>query len=300
MTRLTGCVPCDKVQRTDLAPDSHAEADMISSLIDRRLFIYAMGSAAVVGAFGMGASARAENRILAIAYDADPTDPNGDHLRDNLTGPGNTVNWVRGPSRGRLAQELGQSAYDQVWIWDAYLLLPAINDADRAALASWFLGHQSVVLDSRSLGLWYDNDPSEMMLSKNIVASLGGAGGGLWVGAKQGPDGVTAANKYLSALGFNPFSGGFFDMAPLTGSPNPLLTNPNFVNVPGLAWNTQGSFSRSAAPTGPQPNGLTLQTVVSDSHGNPLITTNIPEPPGAGLWGGLGAGLLGWARRRRP
>lgn len=277
------------------------EVWMMEASVDRRLFLYALGASALLTGFGLSARAAAENRILAIAYDNfAPQDPNGDHMRDNLLSTGSTVTWVRGPGFGRLASELAQGLYDQVWIWD---LVPSnfanVNDADRAALATWFVNHRSVVLDSRSIGVWFENDASEVALSRNVVANLASRGGGLWIGAKQAPD-FTAANRYLSTLGFNPFAGDFFDLATLTATENPLLTNPNVVNVAGLRWGAaQGAFSRSAAPTGPQPNGLTLQTVVSDSHGNPLITTNIPEPPGAGFMGGLGAGLLGWTRRRR-
>lgn len=271
---------------------------MKHALIHRRTVLGGIGAAVAYAVLGVAAGARAENRILAIAYDF-VLDPNVDNLRDNLTQPGNTVTWIRGPSFGRLALELGQASYDQIWIWDLDIFNPHVNDADRTALSAWFQQHQRVVLDGRSRGIKVDNDPSEIGLTRNIVAALS-SGGGLWIGAGPGPDAFKTGNTYLGALGFNPFTGGFYNNVPLTGTPgHPLLTNPNPIDVQGLRFQTPtADFARSAAPTGLQPNGLTLSTVVRDSLENPLIVTNIPEPPG-GFLGGLGAALL-LGRRRAP
>ena len=275
---------------------------MIGDVVfERRRFLISAGASVLFYSM-FGASARTEpvQRILSVVYPGPfGLDPNIGNLAQNLQATSAVVTDVRGLGFGELAQYLASDNFDQIYLWDLATFPANANAADKAALAAWWNaapGRQNIVLDSRAGGLLVENDASEQAFTRNVYSNFAARSGGLWVGAAPGPQGFATANAYLGALNFPLFSGAFFDFVDIQAvTSEPLLTTPNPIDVAGLRWRVPGfgDFGRSVAPTGPG-----LVTVVRDIHENPLITTNIPEPPGF-LGMGAGGALMFATRRTR-
>lgn len=243
----------------------------------RRAFL--QSAAALLGGTFLGvrvAQARPNRRLLVVAYC-------GPFGRDRAVQafPGNVAGaefdsaWHWGRRRGDLARLLGEGSYDQVWLWDQEIRLPAMDAADAAALAEWFDAHPNIVLDSRSCAFRFANDAAERRLAQNIRDALDAEGGGLWLGASQAPNYCATANTWLRHIESGQFTGSFEDDGPLTGdADHPFLAG---VQVDDLRFLVARSFPRGVAPT-LGPGEAALHTVVSDHRGNPLITTSIGGP----------------------
>ena len=222
-------------------------------------------------------AAIADTRVLALAYSGPfGLDPNIHNLERNLLGPGYQVTFQWGADYGTLASYLGQATFDQVWIWDQLIGDRLLNDADKAALSAWYAAHPHIALDSRSTAIRAENDATETQLAHNIRDQFAAVGGGLWIGASAAPTYAATANSWLTYAGSGLFTGSYTaSHSPLSGAAgHPFLAD---LDVNGLLFSLVGGFVHSAAPTA-GPGGVPLQTVVWDTEGHALITTNIPEP----------------------
>ena len=248
----------------------------------RRLILTASASYVVCSLLGLTARAGPAQNVLSIVYSGSlGLDPNVRNLAQNLQASGATVTSYWGPFPGDLAMLLQQTAFDQIFIWDMDSAAPEINAADKAALSAWWNAspsHRNIVLDSRSGGIFAENDASEQAYCKNVVANFANRGGGLWIGAKYAPIGARTANAYLDALASDAnqptaehFEGTYANLSTVTGSSNPLLTTPNVVDAAGLAWNDLGEFGRSQAPASAPGIGA-LVTVATDAEVVPTST----------------------------
>lgn len=239
--------------------------------------------------------AMAETRILALAYSGPfALDPNIHNLGSNLLGPGYSVTFDWSADFGDLATALGQASYDQIWIWDQ-MIGPAahLTAADKAALSTWYAAHPNIALDSRALAIRMENDATETQLAHNIRDQFAAVGGGLWLGGTQAPTYCATANSWLSYAQSGLYTGSWEGMGALTGvAGHPFLAD---LDVQGLRY---GAGARSAAPT-TGPGGVPLQAVVRDHLGNPILTTNIPEPAAFVLLAGGGLLAVRSYRARR-
>lgn len=178
-------------------------------------------------------------------------------IPDHLQSLGYTVDVVNITAGGQLATALGTQNYSQVYLYD-HLSTLYLNSTDTSALANFFNNHRSLVIDTRSYGFnVYPSDTNQKRFLQNIAAEFSTYGGGVWVGVDHATSWTNNGNAFLSAINVNPVTGSYSGAITQYNASSPLFTGV----TPTSLWT--GSISN--APTGLQPNGLTLQSLAGSS-----------------------------------
>lgn len=254
--------------------------------------------------------------ITQFNFGSDPSTAQYNLMRTNLVNAGHTVDLINMSTSGTLASTLSGSTYDQVFLWDvtstAYL-----NGDDVAALAGFFTTHNSLVVDTRSYGYYFQgNNASEVALLQNISNEFANRGGGVWVGTDHAPDWTRNGNPFLSAIGVDPITGIYSDPVNNYDPDSVLLAGVTTTDL----W--AGGASVGRAPLGLMDNGIDMRFHFGHSspqsgaiayitasfgdyiapdedegdHGGGDDPTAVPEPATMML---LGSGLLVGALRKR-
>ncbi len=174
---------------------------------------------------------------------------------------------------GRVATQLAQHTYEQIWIYD---LSTGADDypTDYAAIVAWYQQApvKEVICDGRFLSsFWAGRSTTEgRALTANYFYNLDIRGGGLVLATDHNEYANLGINRLNELLGFGPFVGNFGGSFPLDAG-HPLTTEPN--TLTGLA----NDSTTGQAPFGVQTNGRTLRTIGYHSGvaTNPGISTTI-------------------------
>ena len=192
------------------------------------------------------------DRILITQYD------NGElgaytYMESNLESFGHTADIVDARTGGAIASALAAEEYDQVFLFDltsaAY-----ITPSDLTALSAFFGDHNSLVVDARSYGYYYQpNQASEVALLGNIAEAFSDRGGGIWVGTDHDPMWTRNGNPFLEAINVNP----------VTGSHSEAVNDydPASILLDGVVATELWAAGQSVgtAPLGIQPNGIDMR-----------------------------------------
>ncbi|TAJ95142.1 MAG: PEP-CTERM sorting domain-containing protein [Gammaproteobacteria bacterium] len=231
-------------------------------------------------------------------------------MKSNLEAAGHTVNIVNAKIAGNLATALGSGIYDSLFLYDltsnSYL-----NLADRTAVAGFYGVHDSIVIDSRSYGYYFQgNNASEVKLLQNIAAEFDSRNGGVWFGTDHDPDWTKNVNPILSLMGFDTVAGSHSQAVNSWDPASVLLSGV----TPTDLWGSGASVGHVSL--GIQPNGVDMRfhfghssgtygaiPYISASFGNfiapdedPSDHASVPEPTTIILLG-IGIANMGFSRR---
>ena len=180
---------------------------------------------------------------------------------------------------------------DQIWIWNdgsqplrdsttAPNPLLAFNQEDLDALSSFQDDHGHWIMDGLA---WRSHETeSETNLTANEAFNLAAAGGGIVLGADNGPPNGTSnlitqhVNQVAEFFDFELFLGAYETTPDEQFQGGTLFDNPRTVDPSQLLSSTS---SYAELPNGEQPNGVFLETTVFGSPSAPLAgfeATSLP------------------------
>jgi len=213
-----------------------------------------------------------------------------DSIVSHLASFGYTVDVVNITAGGMLSTALQANTYSQVYLYDHVSSL-YLNSTDTTALANFFNSHRSLVIDTRSYAYYVSpTSTNEKALLGNVASAFSAYGGGVWVGVDHATTWNQNGNAFLSAINVAQTTGCYSGAIDTYKTGSILLT--------GVAATSLWTGSLSAAPTGLQSNGLTLEAHAG--YGSlTYISAAFTPVPEAATWLALSLGLILIQLRRK-